>query len=377
MRDPNHEPVILVVDDTPENIDVLREALSANYQVRPAIKGQIALKVVKIQPMPDLILLDIMMPEMDGYEVCRRLQNDPVTRDIPVIFVTAKAEVDDEITGLTLGAVDYITKPFSTPIVQARVKTHLALRAAKLKLDEQNRLLQQEKEIIEGIVLKMRHADTFDTRHLQHLTCPVDMTAGDMLLATFTPDARQLVLLGDFTGHGLPAAIGSPLVTYIFHKLARNNVSGAEILNEINDQLCLRLPTGIFFAVTLLEISPERTQATLWNAGLPDVIMVRQGSVLSHFPSLLPPLGISRQLDIASGAVGIPLAGEDCLYVFSDGVIEARNSQDDVFGMDNLESFLVGVAQGRHTLHDLLVRLNDHVGSSSHEDDITIIEARV
>ena len=118
---------ILVVDDTQENIDVLTGILSDGYTVKVATSGRLALKVAFSAKPPDLILLDVMMPEMDGYEVCRLLKADERTRNIPVIFVTAKSEVEDEIYGFSQGAADYIVKPISAPIVLARVKTHLAL----------------------------------------------------------------------------------------------------------------------------------------------------------------------------------------------------------------------------------------------------------
>jgi len=118
---------ILIVDDTPANLDVLRGALQDQYRVKVALSGVKALKIVQNQPRPDMILLDVMMPDMDGYEVCRRLKADPLTAKIPVIFVTSKSDIDDEERGLALGAVDYVTKPVSPPIVQARVRTHLAL----------------------------------------------------------------------------------------------------------------------------------------------------------------------------------------------------------------------------------------------------------
>ncbi len=120
------QATILVVDDTPENIDVLRGLLREQYIVKAAVNGKAALAITSKDPKPDLILLDVMMPEMDGYEVCRHLKDDPLTAAIPVIFVTAKSEVEDEQKGFSLGAVDYITKPISPPIVLARVKTHLA-----------------------------------------------------------------------------------------------------------------------------------------------------------------------------------------------------------------------------------------------------------
>ena len=122
-------PTILVVDDTPDNLSLMRELLKDDYQVQLANGGERALKLAAMVPRPDLILLDIMMPGMDGYEVCRRLKSDAATRDIPVVFLTAKSEIEDETKGLQMGAVDYITKPISPPIVLVRVKNHLALKA--------------------------------------------------------------------------------------------------------------------------------------------------------------------------------------------------------------------------------------------------------
>ena len=135
---------ILVVDDTPDNIALLSTLLKDRYKVRAANNGERALAIAAGQPRPDLILLDIMMPGMDGYEVCERLKIDPHTADIPVIFLTAKVQVEDEEHGLRLGAVDYITKPISPPIVLARVETHLTLKRARQFLQDRNAYLEAE-----------------------------------------------------------------------------------------------------------------------------------------------------------------------------------------------------------------------------------------
>ena len=127
------KPIILAVDDAPTNLRILAEALQHDYLVKLAINGPDALAVAQSDPPPDLILLDVMMPEMDGYEVLRRLQAHPSTQRIPVIFVTAKATETDEESGLKLGAVDYITKPISIPVTKARVRTHIDL---KLRADQ-------------------------------------------------------------------------------------------------------------------------------------------------------------------------------------------------------------------------------------------------
>jgi len=129
------KPTVLVVDDAPENLHVLMEALKADYAILAATSGEKALELAA-KKNPDLILLDVLMPGLDGYEVCRRLKADPHTEEIPVIFITGLADEDDEVKGLSLGAIDYVTKPFNPLLVKARVKNHIALQqAAKLKVD--------------------------------------------------------------------------------------------------------------------------------------------------------------------------------------------------------------------------------------------------
>ncbi len=137
------KPTILIVDDTPDNITLLCALLGDQYRNKVATNGARALRIAQTSPHPDLILLDIMMPEMDGYEVCRRLKEAPETRDIPVIFLTAKNQETDETKGFELGAVDYITKPISPPVLMARVHTHLALQMARTALAKHNETLEK------------------------------------------------------------------------------------------------------------------------------------------------------------------------------------------------------------------------------------------
>ncbi|MDP2771164.1 MAG: two-component system response regulator [Giesbergeria sp.] len=137
-------PTVLVVDDTPDNLVLVSELLGDSYRVKVANSGARAIKAAQTDPVPDLVLLDIMMPEMDGYEVCRQLKASAATRDIPIIFLTARADSDDERLGLELGAVDYITKPMSPSIVLARVQTHLALKATADFLRDKSAYLERE-----------------------------------------------------------------------------------------------------------------------------------------------------------------------------------------------------------------------------------------
>ncbi|MBB1517651.1 response regulator [Aquipseudomonas guryensis] len=144
MLDRSDQPLVLVVDDTPENLELMSELLLGSYRVKVASNGAKALRIAAGEPQPDLILLDIMMPEMDGYEVCQRLKADPATAEIPVVFLTAKTEQADEQHGFDLGAVDYITKPISPPIVLARVQAQLQLKASADFLRDKSEYLELE-----------------------------------------------------------------------------------------------------------------------------------------------------------------------------------------------------------------------------------------
>jgi len=174
----NDKATLLVVDDTPDNLSLMSALLKDRYKVKVANHGEKGLRIAASATPPDLVLLDVMMPEMDGYEVCRRLKADPRTRHIPVIFLTAKAEIEDEQKGLALGAVDYITKPISPPILMARVATQLSLKRSADLLRHKNDFLEaevarrtEELEAIQDVTIRAMAslAETRDAETGKHL----------------------------------------------------------------------------------------------------------------------------------------------------------------------------------------------------------------
>lgn len=143
------KPVVLIVDDVPENIKVLGNTLrNRNYVISAALSGEQALEIINQSLSPDLILLDVMMPGMNGFEVCAKLKSSPATNEIPIIFLTAKTETEDIVKGFEVGAVDYLTKPFNTAELLARVRTHLELKAAK---DRQKELIGSLEKALEEV----------------------------------------------------------------------------------------------------------------------------------------------------------------------------------------------------------------------------------
>jgi adenylate cyclase len=224
---------VLIVDDAPDNLALMSSLLKDIYKTKVALNGEKALQIAASQDPPDLILLDVMMPGIDGYEVCRRLKENKATSEIPVIFLTAKAEVEDEQKGLELGAVDYITKPISPPIVLARVKNHLMLQSAREYLKEKNKFLENtfsryvSSRVIEQ--LKETHIDEFlkmDKRDVTILF--VDMRGFTALGNRLSPEEIQETvnsfldnmvkcveemdgMVDKFLGDGLMAIFGAPL----------------------------------------------------------------------------------------------------------------------------------------------------------------------
>ncbi len=181
------QATILIVDDAPENLTVLAGVLGGQHHIKVATSGAKALRICEADPLPDLVLLDVMMPVMDGIEVCRRLKDDPRTRDIPVIFVTAMSESQDEAHGLQVGAVDYITKPISPAVVQQRVRLHLELKRARQSLERLGRHYQSY--ISEQVVSGIRRGDV--TNAIASRRRPISVLFSDIVGFTEQTERMQ------------------------------------------------------------------------------------------------------------------------------------------------------------------------------------------
>ena len=244
---------VLVVDDAPENIDVLKGVLEKHYLVKAATNGRLALKIAASAKPPDLILLDVMMPELDGYEVCRLLKANEQTRHIPVIFATAKSEVEDEAKGFALGAADYITKPVRAPIVLARVRTHLAMydrrRHLEALVEEQTRHLESKArelhesrlEIIRRLGRAAEYRDNETGMHIvriAHLTSMLARKAG--LIEGEVDLIMHASMMHDVGKIGISDLIllkPGKLTTEEFSEIKKHPAIGAEIIGEHQHEL--------------------------------------------------------------------------------------------------------------------------------------------
>ena len=232
MNPADQKKTVLVVDDAPANIQVVNSILKDTYKIRIATNGAKALELVAVAPPPDLILLDIMMPGMDGYEVCTRLKDDPGTKDIPVIFLTGQTETADETRGFEVGAVDYIHKPFSPAVVKARVQTHLVLRGIREQLALQLLAIQKELETARQIQLSILPHEIPKVRGLDIAARYIPMTsvAGDFYDFLVVDEKHIGILVADVSGHGMPAALIASMLKIAFAAQAANAAHPEQVL---------------------------------------------------------------------------------------------------------------------------------------------------
>ena len=203
---------ILVVDDVPDNIAILEGILKEDYRVKAATNGEAALAIARAALPPDLILQDVMMPGMDGFEVCRRLKAEAASAKLPVIFVTARDEVADESLGFQVGAVDYITKPVNPHIVKARIKAHLELKLAREELERQNEVLRENASLREEVEAISRH----DLKNPLMIVMPVPEVI--LTQATLTVKQRELLGMVDEAGRRMLEMINRTIDLYKMEK---------------------------------------------------------------------------------------------------------------------------------------------------------------
>src|SRR5262252_6215372 len=231
--------ILLLVDDDPENIEIVNSILGEKYEIRVATNGVKALELAKAEPTPGLILLDVIMPHMDGYEACKHLKAEAKTRDIPVIFLTGKTEVADETRGFEVGAVDYIHKPFSPPIVTARVRTHLMLREAHETVTRQLVAINGELEMARQIQLSILPQETpkLQGLEIEARYLPMSSVAGDFYDFLVIDEKHVGILIADVSGHGLSTALSAAILQTGLAAQAPNASDPAQVLLGLNRAL--------------------------------------------------------------------------------------------------------------------------------------------
>src|ERR1700733_3063332 len=270
MNHADQKKTVLLVDDAPANIQIVNSILKDIYKIRIATSGAKALELARVTPTPDLILLDVMMPEMDGYEVCTQLKLRSETRDIPVIFLTGQTNVDEETRGFDVGAVDYIHKPFSPAVVKARVQTHLVLRGIREQLAQQLLTIQNELETARQIQLSILPSEIPKIEGLDIAARYVPMTsvAGDFYDFIVVDEKHVGILVADVSGHGMPAALIASMLKIALSAQGAHAADPAKVLSGLNQVLCGKFQHHYVTAAYLF-VDMEKRRLTYAGAGPP------------------------------------------------------------------------------------------------------------
>jgi phosphoserine phosphatase RsbU/P len=369
---------VLLVDDAPTNIQVVNSILKDTYKIRIATNGAKALDIANQLPAPDLILLDVMMPEMDGYEVCSRLKSADNTRDIPVIFLTGQTEVEDETKGFELGAVDYIHKPFSPAVVKARVHTHLVLRGIREQLASQLLTIRSEMETARQIQLSIlpREIPSVAGLDIAARYIPMTSVAGDFYDFIPIDEKRIGILVADVSGHGMPSALIASMLKIALGAQTSCAADPARVLAGLNQSLCGKFQ-GHFVTAAYLLVDTEKQSLSYAGAGHPPLILRDQaagntraieenGLFLGFFP------------EATYTAVDMPFKDGDWAVLYTDGIMETTNLSEEQFGEDRLKLFLqsnadLSAGQFVDSLLEELSRWSDKASGREQEDDLTLL----
>jgi phosphoserine phosphatase RsbU/P len=381
MSHVDEKNTVLLVDDAPANIQIVNSILKDIYKIRIATSGAKALELVKVSPPPDLILLDIMMPEMDGYEVCTRLKLDPGTRDIPVIFLTGQTEVEDETKGFDVGAVDYIHKPFSPAVVKARVQTHLVLRGIREQLAQQLLTIQKELETARQIQLSILPASVPKIEGLDIAARYIPMTsvAGDFYDFIVVDEKHIGILVADVSGHGMPAALIASMLKIALSSQVAHATNPAKVLLGLNQALCGNFQHH-FVTAAYSFIDLENLTLTYAGAGHPPLILwggpegVRSVEENGLF--------LGKFSFATYTSVELPIKAGDRILLYTDGIPETTNPAGVEFGTDAFMAFLdTEKSTSADHFIDLLLeelsRWSARRATEDLDDDITIVTIRV
>jgi sigma-B regulation protein RsbU (phosphoserine phosphatase) len=366
------------VDDVRANVDILVEALRDDYKLSVALGGQQALDAVQ-RSQPDLVLLDIVMPDIDGYEICRRLRASEATRELPVMFLSSLEDVKDKARGFEIGANDYLTKPFEVLEVKARVRS---LLKAKAYADAVKAAAERELRIADEIQRGLLPADIpaliRDTGlDVYGVLEPARHVGGDLFEVMRLSRSRVLVAIGDVSGKGIPAAIFMAVTMTLLRTLAREGLPPEEILFRLNDELLNQNPRGMFVTLQCVLIDLEEHSMTCASAGHhggvriapgrpPHAVFTSSGRVLG----LLPSQKYSSET--------LALGRGETLVLYTDGVSEAFDVNQELFGEDRLLAHLEAGPAG--SARDITVGLVDavrrHAEGAKQSDDITVLSVR-
>lgn len=374
--------VLIAEDGAADRLLLARIVSRQGHAVLTAENGEQAVALFA-ERRPHLVLLDALMPVMDGFEAARRIKALAGEALVPIIFLTSLSEEEALVRCLEAGGDDFLAKPYNAVILAAKIKAMDRLRRLQATVLEQrdqiarhHHHLLNEQRVAKAVFDKVAHAGCLSAANIRYLQSPYALFNGDLLLAAFAPSGDMHVLLGDFTGHGLPAAVGAMPMAEVFYGMTAKGYGLAQILREMNAKLKRILPVDMFCCAVLLSLSFQRQVVEVWNGGMPDgyLLPVEGGEPLALVSRHLP-LGVLAPERFDDSTQVLPMALGQRLLLLSDGVVDTSDEHDQLFGVDRLLRVLADNRQPPLLFEEVLGALEAFRGRS--RDDVSLLEIRM
>ena len=371
---------ILIVDDNVANLQLLAQMLSEQgFAVRAVTNGTRAITSAMTTP-PNLILLDIRMPGMDGYEVCRQLKADRRTKDIPVIFISALDEIQDKVTAFEVGGVDFITKPFHLEEILARTHAHLALRRLQAQLQEANDKFESELRLagqIQASCLPARNPIREGWQFAKSLH-PARETSGDFFDFIHLPHERLAVVIADVVDKGVGAALFMVLSLSLIRTYAQDFPDYPEqVLEEVNRRILMDSDAHQFVTVFYGILDPKSGKLTYCNAGqLPPLHYKKTRGEINRLIATGKPLGLFEGETWERRETFIDYG--DSLVLYTDGITDVQDRMSNFFDEVRLQNVIRKYAEeNAQSLHSkILETVEEFIGEGEHPDDIALITVK-
>ncbi|MBV4459640.1 fused response regulator/phosphatase [Pseudomonas sp. COR58] len=377
---PQEPLTILIAEDSAADRLLLSTIVRRQgHEVLTAGNGEEALDVFRRQ-QPQLVLMDAMMPVMDGFEAARRIKALAGETLVPIIFLTSLTESEALARCLDAGGDDFLAKPYNPVILAAKIKAMDRLRRLQATVLEQRDLIARhhdylinEQRVAKAVFDKVAHSGCLNAPNIRYLQSPYALFNGDLLLAAYTPAGDMHVLLGDFTGHGLPAAVGAMPLAEVFYGMTAKGYGLAETLREMNAKLKRILPVDMFCCATLLCLSAQRRSVEYWNGGLPDGYLHRIATgERTPLAARHLPLGVLSPQAFDDCTEVLPMEVGDRVFLLSDGVIDTCDANDQLFGVERLRQVFAANREPDRLFEDIEQALQAFRGEA--RDDVSMVE---
>jgi len=371
--------VLIAEDSAADRLLLSTIVRRQGHDVLTAANGAEAVEVFR-QQRPQLVLMDAMMPVMDGFEAAQQIKALAGETLVPIIFLTSLTESEGLARCLEAGGDDFLAKPYNQVILAAKIKAMDRLRRLQATVLQQrdqiarhHNYLLNEQRVAKAVFDKVAHSGCLNAPNIRYLQSPYALFNGDLLLAAFTPAGDMHVLLGDFTGHGLPAAVGAMPLAEVFYGMTAKGYGLSETLREMNAKLKRILPVDMFCCATLLCLSFQRRSVEVWNGGMPDGYLHNIASdERTPLTARHLPLGVLSPETFDDRTEVFPMAVGDRVFLLSDGVIDTCDASEQLFGVERLHQVFAANRQPEELFEEIEQALRDFRGEA--RDDVSMVE---